>query len=165
MNSQRTQIRFLGVALLITMAAVAAWSWRESSPPPGPGPGQTNLVASRVLRRTVPELQQAFQAFRVRQGVASPLPPMAVDGSLSIIIVDCMPPASRSLVPVKVRPWLVKLGWRPPPRAAFWIGTVDARSEAHGRTRLSIFQRAVGPTNAIGTGQAYLDGIVAELKR
>ncbi len=166
MHSRRTQIILPGAVLLIAMAAVAAWTRREPSPPPASlVPGRTNLVASRVLRRTVPEVQQAFQAFRVKQGVATPLPPLSPDGNLQLPIIDCTPPARKSWLPAKFRPWLKKLGLGPPPPANVWMGSVEARSEAPGRTRLSIYQNYVSPTNATATGQAYLDAIVAELKK
>lgn len=154
-------ILFAGAVLL---AAVAVWAWRDSPLPP-PEPGRTNLVASRVLRRTVPEVRQAVQAFRLKQGASAPPPPLAPDGNFRIEVVDCVPPAAHSLVPIQFRPWLRKRGFGPPPPANVWMGSVEARSEGPGRTRLSIYQSFVNPTNATRTGQAYLDRIVTELKR
>ena len=169
-NSARIQITLLGAVLLIAMAAVAAWTWHEPSLPP-PVPGNSNLLATRVVRRPLADVQKAIEAFGKRHAAIPPasMPkfgPVLVPGeSYRVTLMDCFPLSPKSRVPLSLRPLFMKLGWRPKPYQSYWQGEVEARSESAGRTRLSIFQRHYNPTNAIEMAQAYLDAFVAELKK
>lgn len=166
MRLRRTRIVLYVIAMLALLALAAAWALLDP-PPPVSQPGQTNLVASRVLKHPLAEVRAAIQAYcRATNSGASTVRVIDEPGeSYTSVFVDCQPPAPRCAVPMVVRPWLMKVGWRPPKQSAFWLGMMEARWEGRDRTRLLIYQRVNDDTNTWATGRAYLRRIEAMLEK